>query len=214
MDLYKHNKEAYEKVMAAFNTSARAAIVHATGTGKSMVVGAVSRHFDKVLVIAPNNFVLNATRSVCKQGTEFRTYTSVMYGECGKYDLIVLDEFHRSGAEKWGEGVARLLAANPNAKVLGTTATEIRFLDNGRNMADEIFATIPNYTDYRPKKNSVATLAAFCEANGRIPNSSFECSVEERSLRDFLSKNYDNPEVRAIADKYGYVKIPKKRKKP
>ena len=51
----------------------------------------------------------------------------------------MLDEFHRSGADKWGVGVQKLLDANEQAKILGTSATHIRYLDGGRNMADEIF---------------------------------------------------------------------------
>lgn len=139
--LYKHNQEAYEAVKRAFVAHNRAAVVHATGTGKSYVIARISEDYEKVLVIAPNNFVLDETRKVCKSGVEFRTYASVMYDKCmqGGYDLIVLDEFHRSGAEKWGEGVQRLLDANPRAKVLGTSATHIRYLDGQRNMADELF---------------------------------------------------------------------------
>ena len=54
------------------------------------------------------------------------------------YDLICLDEFHRIGAPGWGERVDELLKANPNAKIFGTTATPIRYLDKGRDMSDEI----------------------------------------------------------------------------
>lgn len=35
LHLLPHNREAYEKVMAHFENHQRAAIVHATGTGKS-----------------------------------------------------------------------------------------------------------------------------------------------------------------------------------
>ena len=54
-------------------------------------------------------------------------------------DYIVLDEFHRCGAQMWGDGVQRLLAAYPEAPVLGLSATNIRYLDNQRDMADELF---------------------------------------------------------------------------
>ena len=39
----------------------------------------------------------------------------------------------------WGSTVKRLLKLNPKAKVLGTSATPIRYLDDNRNMASEIF---------------------------------------------------------------------------
>ena len=53
--------------------------------------------------------------------------------------LIVLDEFHRAGAAQWGLGVQRLLAAYPSATILGLTATNVRYLDGQRDMADELF---------------------------------------------------------------------------
>lgn len=141
MTLYAHNQEAYEAISKCFETEQRAAVVHATGTGKSYIIARTAEDFKRVLVIAPNHFVLNETQKVCPKGTEFRTYASVMYDEAVAYDyeLIVLDEFHRSGAEKWGEGVRKLLDACPDAKILGTSATHIRYLDGQRNMADELF---------------------------------------------------------------------------
>lgn len=141
MELFSHNKDAYLKVMEAFKTKDRAAIVHATGTGKSYIIAAVVQHFDKVLIIAPNNFVLDETRNVCKNGVKFSTYASVMYNydKLVGFDLIVLDEFHRGGAKEWGKGVLELLELNPKAKILGTSATHIRYLDGERNMADELF---------------------------------------------------------------------------
>ena len=53
--------------------------------------------------------------------------------------LIVLDEFHRAGAVQWGLGVQRLLAAYPSATILGLTATNVRYLDGQRDMAQELF---------------------------------------------------------------------------
>ena len=50
-----------------------------------------------------------------------------------------MDEFHRAGAERWGERVRELLELCPDAKLLGLTATSIRYLDNNRDMAEELF---------------------------------------------------------------------------
>lgn len=36
---------------------------------------------------------------------------------------VVLDEFHRCGAQLWGQGVKRLLSMYPAAGLLGLTAT-------------------------------------------------------------------------------------------
>lgn len=140
--LFSHNQHAYDAVMHAFQEGQkRVAIVHATGTGKSYVISAVSQNFKRVLVIAPNNYVLNETQKVCHAGCDFLTYAYLMNHakEYDNYQLVVLDEFHRTGASKWGVGVQNIMAANPNAMLFGATATPVRNLDKHRNMADEMF---------------------------------------------------------------------------
>ena len=37
IELYKHNKDAYEKIEKMFEQEDKVAIVHATGTGKSFI---------------------------------------------------------------------------------------------------------------------------------------------------------------------------------
>jgi superfamily II DNA or RNA helicase len=52
---------------------------------------------------------------------------------------IIRDEFHRAGAAQWGLGVQRLLSICPSATILGLTATNVRYLDGQRDMAQELF---------------------------------------------------------------------------
>lgn len=142
--LYSHNKAAYQKVMRSLETADRACVVHPTGTGKSYLIAAVSENFKKVLILGPNTFVLDQVHQVLswrKRGVEYMTYQTLMLTENPHtdYDLVCLDEFHRVGAQEWGTAVCRLLEANKQAKVFGTTATPIRYLDNERNMAEELF---------------------------------------------------------------------------
>lgn len=142
--LYKHNKTAYEKVMRAFETADRTCVVHPTGTGKSYLIAAVSESFKRVLILGPNTFVLDQVHGVLKwrkRGVEYMTYQTLNLTENPHtdYDLICIDEFHRTGAPEWGAAIDRLLELNTEAKVFGTTATHIRYLDNERNMADELF---------------------------------------------------------------------------
>ena len=142
--LYNHNKTAYQKVMRAFETADRTCVVHPTGTGKSYLIAAVSESFKRVLILGPNTFVLDQVHSVLKwrkRGVEYMTYQTLNLTENPHtdYDLICLDEFHRTGAPEWGAAVDRLLELNTEANVFGTTATHIRYLDNERNMADELF---------------------------------------------------------------------------
>ena len=75
---------------------------------------------------------------------EFMTYTKLLRLSeealmALRPETIILDEFHRCGAYCWGQGVERLLRAYPAAKVMGLSATPIRYLDNCRNMAEELF---------------------------------------------------------------------------
>lgn len=142
--LYPHNKAAYDKVIAAFETSQKTCICHPTGTGKSYIVAAVCQHFDKVLILAPNIFVLKQQEEVLKwhNNVSYMTYPGLMVNYHNiqeQYDLIVLDEFHRAGADEWGAAVNLLLESQAQAKVLGTSATPIRYLDNKRDMAQELF---------------------------------------------------------------------------
>ena len=142
LELKQHNKMAYERVMAALETSNKTCVIHPTGTGKSFLIAAVSESYAKVLVLAPNVFVLGQVQSIMTwhKGAEFKTYTALNFnGAEDKYDLIVLDEFHRVGAQKWGKAVQKVIDENPYAKVCGTSATPIRYLDKSRDMSDEIF---------------------------------------------------------------------------
>ena len=130
--------------MTAFVDSDRTCIVQPTGTGKSYVISAVSESFPKVAIVGPNRFVLDQVRGGLswRGNVDYMTYQKVnadggMVG--GDYDLIVLDEFHRVGAEKWGDSVNVFLAMNPQAKVLGASATPVRYLDGGRDMCEELF---------------------------------------------------------------------------
>ena len=139
--LMPHNFEAYTKVKEQFKVSDRACVVHATGTGKSYIIAATAEDYDRVLILAPNNFILSELDKTVGAHCKLMTYKSLTLVEDMEdmkgFDLIVLDEFHRTGAKTWGASVKELLQVNPGVKVLGTTATEIR--TSGRNMADEMF---------------------------------------------------------------------------
>ena len=56
-----------------------------------------------------------------------------------KPDIEIYDEYHRGGAQGWGEGIKRLRSIYPKVPMLGLSATNIRYLDNRRNMAEELF---------------------------------------------------------------------------
>jgi superfamily II DNA or RNA helicase len=147
--LFAHNKIAYENVKEIWRTSNRVAVVQATGTGKSFIIIKLLADFiDKnSIILAPSNYILEQFKSKARwisQQTEFMTYQKTMNltkDEINELNLslIVLDEYHRVGAEKWSESVQRIIDAYPQAKILGTSATPIRYLDKSRNMSDELF---------------------------------------------------------------------------
>ena len=144
LKLKQHNKVAYERVMAAFEKDRMTCVCHPTGTGKSYIVAAVAEHFGRVLILAPNIFVLRQQQQVIpwRKDIDYRTYqwlNNNVTDITERYDLIVMDEFHRAGAPEWSAAVELLIESQTEAKVLGTSATPIRYLDDERNMADELF---------------------------------------------------------------------------
>ncbi|MDA7896086.1 Helicase associated domain protein [bacterium] len=147
--LHSHNQTTFDSAIESLNEGSRVACIQATGTGKSYVIAKTMNEFPdgKKLVIAPSHHILKQQKDVVpwlKPSTRFMTYAGARNLEESELkelnpELIVLDEFHRAGAEAWGGGVDRILKNCPDAKVLGTTATPIRYLDGERDMSDELF---------------------------------------------------------------------------
>lgn len=152
LELFQHNEKAYRAAVALMQQKGKAAVIQPTGTGKSLI--AFKLAFDnpesRVCFLAPSEYIFKTQLDNLKKLTKeevnnisFLTYTKLMTDESiiGRLqpEYIVLDEFHRCGAEKWGMSVQKLLAAYPDAKVLGLSATNIRYLDNKRDMAVELF---------------------------------------------------------------------------
>jgi len=146
MDLFPHNREAYESAVRLFREVNRVCIIRPTGTGKSVIIAEfVNRNYSKRhLLLAPGSHIFKEIQKHIRAGEiSSSTYIGLKLKKAffipDSFDYIYLDEFHRLGAEVWGGAVERLLKINPNAKVLGTSATPIRYLDDNRNMASEIF---------------------------------------------------------------------------
>jgi len=147
--LYPHNQETYDKIQNLWETENKVAAVQATGTGKSYLIlkCIYNDPESNKVVLAPSNYILEQLINEAGEelpNTKTLTYSKLSYmsdAEIKELNIgyIFLDEFHRCGAEQWGDGVQRLLNAFPDAKVLGTSATHIRFLDNARNMGEELF---------------------------------------------------------------------------
>jgi superfamily II DNA or RNA helicase len=149
ISLFPHNREALNKVLNGWKESNRVAVIHPTGTGKSYLILALMERFKakRKLILAPTEVILEEfelTYGSQPPNTILMTYATlaakVKKGvSIPSFDCIVLDEFHRCGAEHWGSAVRHLLNACPDSKILGTSATPIRYLDDARDMSDELF---------------------------------------------------------------------------
>ena len=157
LQLFEHNMKAYQAVGKMLARYGKAAVVHPTGTGKSYIAfKLIEDHPDAaVLWLSPSEYIFKTQlESLQKQDPEFPldnvhfyTYAKLLF--CTEEQLadiaalrpayIIMDEFHRAGAERWGEKVQKLLELCPEAKLLGLTATNVRYLDNNRDMAEELF---------------------------------------------------------------------------
>ena len=157
LHLFEHNARAYQAAAAMLEQYGKAAVVHPTGTGKSYIAfKLIEDHPDAAFLwLSPSEYIFKTQlESLQKQAPDFplgnvrfSTYARLLF--CTEEQLaevaalhpayIIMDEFHRAGAEHWGERVQKLLALCPDAKLLGLTATSIRYLDNNRDMAEELF---------------------------------------------------------------------------
>lgn len=153
ISLFEHNRKAYDAAVSMLHETGKAAIVHPTGTGKSFIGFKLCEdNPDKFICwLSPSEYIfktqlenLAATGAEVSENITFFTYTKLMMMREEEIDeiqpeYIILDEFHRCGAEMWGQGVQNILNQYPNALILGLSATNIRYLDNQRDMADELF---------------------------------------------------------------------------
>lgn len=151
-ELFAHNQETFNNMLRLFENNRMVAAVQPTGTGKSLLFlkWTETHPNHEVLVCSPSNYISGQLRAYCeKADAELENLQSITYSKLltmdetdmaeTQADFIVLDEFHRCGAREWGRGVMTLLETHPKALVFGTSATPVRYLDNGRNMADELF---------------------------------------------------------------------------
>ena len=153
IQLFEHNKTAYNAAVSMLRETGKAAIIHPTGTGKSFIgfKFCEDNPEKKFLWLSPSEYIFKTQLEALKKASgyvpsniKFLTYAKLMNiseAEISyiKPDFIILDEFHRCGAARWQDGIQRLLNAYPDAPVIGLSATNVRYLDNQRDMADELF---------------------------------------------------------------------------
>ena len=171
LKLYEHNIRSYEKVKKHFKNDNIAAIVHATGTGKSFnaLQLALDNKDKKIIYVVPYGSIIEHEKELIEQNEnvsldndfpnlEFRTYQSFINMSRDeiselKVDLLILDEFHHIGAPIWGQRINTLIETHNDLQIFGMTAYTVR--DRGtsyeRDMTnpetDELFSNkvVSNY---------------------------------------------------------------------
>lgn len=167
IELYDHNQKDYEAMCAMLEERGRVCLVKPPSDGKAILgMHLAEEHPAKLFLwVNPNVMHMEAQKSNAirqsKKGKgrahDFSNVVTMTYqgllaiADNGtlpvldrdepdrELDYIIIDEFHHAGAPRWGEGVEALLAAYPEAKLIGFTATPIRFQEAGRDMAEELF---------------------------------------------------------------------------
>jgi len=146
IQLQAHNSIAFKKYKK--DTSDKKAIVHATGTGKSYLIAKVAQHNypKKIGIISSSTFILSQQEKIIgdldniKYMTYHKSSIEKNINEISEnLDLLLLDEYHRVGASIWGEGIAKIQEKCDNLELVGFSATNVRYLDNKRDMSSEIF---------------------------------------------------------------------------
>ena len=171
LELYEHNIRSYEKVKKQFENDNIAAIVHATGTGKSFnaLQLALDNKDKKIIYVVPYGSIIEHEKELIEQNEnvsldndfpnlEFRTYQSFINMSRDeiselKVDLLILDEFHHIGAPIWGQRINTLIETHNDLQIFGMTAYTVR--DRGKSYerdmtnpeTDELFSNkvVSNY---------------------------------------------------------------------
>ena len=219
--LYDHNADAYDAVKAALIEDDVAAIVHATGTGKSYI--ALQLAYDnpdkKILYVVPSTGIIEHIKEIINSNPnldferdfpnlEFRTYQSFVNMKEEEIadidvDLLILDEFHHIGAPIWGSRINTLIDTHPDMKIFGMTAYTIR--DRGtvyeRDMAepsnDEIFS------------NKVVSRYDICDAilDGVLPKPIYKTAyINLEKMVDTLFKKVNDVYLTDV-DKKTYLEL-------
>lgn len=153
IELFDHNAAAYKSAVSMMENTGKAVVIHPTGTGKSFIGFKLAEEHpnSRILWLTPSEYIVKTQLENLKNagGKELGNVTFITYAKLMQMneedisklipDVIICDEYHRAGAAKWQEGFERLIDLYPDAKLMGLSATNIRYLDNQRDMAEELF---------------------------------------------------------------------------
>lgn len=172
--LREYQQLAFENVVELFKEKKFASMILPTGAGKSFVAMSIMMQFQKsnIIFVAPQNTILLQFQThiiknvIGREDVAVKDYSKVIeeafphlkmfcydtmserdeeWLKSHDADLIILDELHRAGAKTWEPQIESLIKKNPNAKVLGMTATPIRDVDH-KDMARRLAEMSGSYT--------------------------------------------------------------------
>lgn len=140
--LKDHNLKPYQELNKILETENRCALVGATGTGKSYISGFYIQEHGlegQTLVLVPRTTIFFTWKKILPKA-QVITYQSLVYSKqsFSGIKVIICDEMHHLGAEIWG-ALFKKLTEGYYGKIIGLTATPIRFLDGNRDMILEFF---------------------------------------------------------------------------
>ena len=189
VELYKHNKVAYEQVKKMIEEKQKTCIVHATGTGKSFIALALIYDFlvenpeKKVMFLAPLSGIGNqikehiATMDLPEgafDNLQFNNYQTLITKTEEELrnmdlDLLVFDEFHHIGAPEWTKCLEVIIDANPEAKIFGMSATSVRAF--GTKHEEDVAETF--------FEGNVASRYDLAQAisDGTLPQPNYHCAL-------------------------------------
>lgn len=201
VDLHEHNKRTYENICRMYDEGVgRIAIVQPTGSGKSLLMAKLieDNPASRFFVLSTSHKINDQFKSKLDERIlerlNFNIYCNMpnMKQETMEGlqpDYILLDEMHRALAKEWSKGIMHLLEMYPNAKVLGLSATPIRYLDKCRNVVNELF------------DGNLACDMSLSEAilDGILPMARYVCGIysfqkDAESLNKKIEKNCNNEE--------------------
>lgn len=156
-ELFEHNEQAYRMLRESLKNNKCTTINHATGTGKSFIAlkYLYENRDKKYLYLAPTYPIIEQLLADCYKigltpediNIDTMIYRNLLQMDMDelykKYDGIIFDEYHRTGARETYKKIKqlklKLQESNDSKKFIGLTATPVRYLDDERNMTQEIF---------------------------------------------------------------------------
>ena len=196
--LRDYNENTYKNLEILLNSNNRVAIEQPPSTGKSIItLKYIKDHLkdktlNRVLYITSWNVAALETENkidkydIDKDKVDVVSYSTIRtnsYLESIKdkdYDLIVIDEYQHAGAEVTSRKLDDLFNMFPNAKVIGMSATPIRYLDNEKDMSKILFNNV--------KAVSMSIEEALVK--GILPSLEYFTALQNDELIDKIIKNY------------------------